>query len=92
MGYFQWVKEIIWQPKAKRQLKKIREQSVKEEILDGVESLTDFPHVPGVKPLKNHQCTHRLKVGTYRVLFSGFETVNIISIEEVKKRNEHAYR
>ncbi len=86
------MREIAWQPKAKRQLKKIKAQTIKKEILDGVETLTDFPHAAEVKPLKKHQCTHRLKVGTYRVLFNAFEAVNIISIEEVKKRNERTYR
>ena len=86
------MKEILWQPKAKRQLKKIKAQPTRKAILDSVETLSDFPHVAGVKPLKNHACTHRLKVGAYRVLFNGYEAVNIISIEEVNKRNERTYR
>ncbi len=85
------MKAIIWQPKAKRQLKKIKQQDIKRDILDGIDTLVDFPHVARVKLLKNHQCTHRLKIGTYSILFNGYEAVNIISIEEVKKRNEHTY-
>jgi len=86
------MKEIVWQPKAKRQLKKIKERQAKEEILDAVGTLVDFSNVLEVKPLKKHKYTHRLKVGNFRVLFNDFEAVNIVSIEEVKKRNERTYR
>ena len=86
------MKEIVWQPKAKRQLKKIKVQNLKKEIIYKVGTLSGFPHVTEVKPLKNHQCTHRLKVGKYRVLFNDFDTVCVISIEEIKKRNERTYR
>ena len=55
------MKKIVWQPKAKRQLKKIKTQSLKKDIIDKVETLSGFPHVAEVKPLKNHQCTHRLR-------------------------------
>ena len=85
------MKVIVWQPKAKRQLKKIKEQRFKKDILDAVDSLIDFPDVAEVKHLKNLQYTHRLKVGKFRVLFNAFESVNIVSIEEVKKRNERTY-
>ena len=84
--------EIVWQPKAKRQLKKIKERHVKKMILDGVETLLAFPDVAQVKQLKNHTYTHRLKVDNFRILFNTFEAINIVSIEEVKKRNEHTYR
>ncbi len=83
--------EIVWQPKAKRQLKKIKERHIKKMILDGVETLLAFPDVAQVKQLKNHTCTHRLRVGSFRVLFNAFEAVDIVSIEEVKKRNERTY-
>lgn len=83
--------EIVWQPKAKRQLKKIRERHIKKLLLDAVDTLIDYPNVAEVKDLKNHKYTHRLKVGTFRVLFNAFDMINIISIEEVKKRNERTY-
>jgi len=85
------MKEIIWQPKAKRQLKKIKERQVKKEILAGVDNLVAFPDVAEVKALTQHKCTHRLRIGNFRVLFNAFNAVNIISVEEVKKRNELPY-
>lgn len=86
------MKQITWQPKARKQLKKIKEQRSIDAIVDAVGSLVKFPEVDGVKALVNHRCTHRLRVGSYRVLFNAFVDVEIISVEEVKKRNERTYK
>lgn len=86
------MKEIIWKPKARKQLKKINEQRTIASIVDAVGGLAHFPNVEGVKALVNHRCTHRLRVGNYRVLFNVFSDVEIVSVEEVKKRNERTYK
>ncbi len=85
--------DIYWQPKAVRQIKKLvkRERAVAEQIKSAVGSLMDYPNAANVKALVNHKYSHRLRVGNYRVLFNGDEVVQIISIEEVKKRDEHTY-
>ena len=83
--------DIVWQPRAKRQIKKIKEQHIKKDIIDAVDTLEDFPAAANVKHLQNHKYTHRLKAGQFRVLFNAFEVINIISIEEIKKRNERTY-
>ncbi len=88
---FRDMKEIVWQPKARRQLKKIKDTKVRVKILDAVNCLISFPKVDNVKELSKYKYTHRLKVGRYRVLFNAFEEVNIVSVEEVKKRNERTY-
>ena len=44
-----------------------------------------------IKKLTNHQYDYRLRVGNYRVLFNVHECIEIISIEEVKKRDERTY-
>jgi mRNA-degrading endonuclease RelE of RelBE toxin-antitoxin system len=41
--------------------------------------------------LTNHTHGHRLRVGNYRVLFNVLATVEVINIEEVKKRDERTY-
>lgn len=83
--------EIKWQAKAVKQLKKIGDRGVQERIFSASRALSTFPDCPNVKPLVDHDCTHRLRVGNYRILFNAFLEVNIISIEEVKKRNERTY-
>jgi mRNA-degrading endonuclease RelE of RelBE toxin-antitoxin system len=44
-----------------------------------------------IKKLKNHEYGYRLRVGDWRILFNAFEEIEIVSIEEVKKRDEHTY-
>jgi len=84
--------QVIWQPKAMKQLKKIRNKALKLQLFEKGESLANFPNCTGVRPLVNHQYGHRLRIGDWRILFDVIEAdINIISIEEVKKRNERTY-
>ena len=83
--------KIIWQPKATKQLKKIGDRTLQERLLAAARTLADFPKCANIKPLTNHAYTHRLRVGSWRLLFNTFEVINIISIEEVKKRDDHTY-
>lgn len=82
---------IEWQKKARRQLDKIAARDTRREITSAVASLADFPNVVQVKKLVNHQHEYRLRVGRYRVLFDVLDAVRIISIEEVKKRDDRTY-
>jgi mRNA-degrading endonuclease RelE of RelBE toxin-antitoxin system len=82
---------VIWQPKALKHLKKIGDRSAQERILAATRGLAAFPACPNIKSLANHEYTHRLRVGNWRVLFNVFEEVSILSIEEVKKRDEQTY-
>lgn len=83
---------ILWQPKALRQLRKIRDENIQEQIFQAAQSLQDFPNCANVKRLTNHRYGYRLRVGDYRLFFDfqGGEA-RIVSIEEVKKRDEHTY-
>ena len=83
--------EVIWQPKATKQLKKIGDRTIQGRILTATRGLTDFPACSNVKRLTNHEYTHRLRVGNWRILFNVFEEISIASIEEVKKRDENTY-
>ena len=82
---------INWQPKALRQLRKLDAQAGKQ-IRDAVTTeLVDLSKARNVKALTNHECSHRLRVGSYRVLFDFDSAVRIVSIEEVRKRDERTY-
>lgn len=79
---------IIYQPKAIKQLLKIPERnSIKEKC----KVLADFPHCTQIKSLTNHKYQYRLRVGNYRVFFNFDGAIHIISIEEVKKRDDNTY-
>lgn len=71
-----------------RQLLKIKDQASRDMIYDAVQDLKNFPDCQNVKKLKNRE-DYRLRVGRWRVIFT--TSMEIIRIEEVKKRNERTY-
>jgi mRNA interferase RelE/StbE len=82
------MKRIEWKPKALRQLRKIKDQKTKDFIYDAVSLLQNFPDCPNIKKLKNRR-DYRLRVGKWRVFFT--DSLTILYIEEVKKRDERTY-
>lgn len=84
------MKEISWHNRARKQMKKIP-ANYREAIFESVDQLAAFPECAGldIKSLKNHACSYRLRVARYRVLFN--DAVEIIEIQEVKKRDERTY-
>lgn len=83
--------EIYWQPKASKQLLKLKNAQAQQAILEAVEQLVEPYQSPNVKALTNHDYQYRLKAGRYRVFFNTDTIVEIVSIEEVKKRDERTY-
>jgi mRNA-degrading endonuclease RelE of RelBE toxin-antitoxin system len=83
--------QVIWKPKATKQLKKIGDKVAQAGILYATSGLVAFPAVTGIKALANHQYMYRMRVGNYRVLFDVSTTVQVVSIEEVRKRDERTY-
>lgn len=81
---------IQWKRKAQKQLLKITSRHA-EQIAEAVDSLAAFPECSNVKALTNHAYGYRLRVGRYRVFFNADTTVEIVAIEEVKKRDERTY-
>jgi mRNA-degrading endonuclease RelE of RelBE toxin-antitoxin system len=82
---------IGWKKKARKQLDKIADISIKSEIISAVTTLADLPSAKQVKKLTNHRYGYRLRVGRYRVFFEVAETIQVVSIEEVKKRDDRTY-
>ena len=83
--------KIIWKPKAARQIEKIKNSNARRVIFNSIEKLVYFPNCVNIKALKNHDYAYRLRVGNYRVFFGVASNIKIISIEEVKKRDETTY-
>lgn len=83
--------EIFWTGKASKQLLKLKNRQAQLTIRDAVTLLENFPNCPNVKTLTNHEYQYRLRVGNYRVFFNANTHVEVIAIEEVKKRDERTY-
>ncbi|MBW5416128.1 MULTISPECIES: type II toxin-antitoxin system RelE family toxin [unclassified Pseudomonas] len=82
--------KINWTKKAVKQLLKIHSKH-QVQIRDAVTELERMPDIVNVKALTNHEHQYRLRVGNYRVFFNWEETIKIVSIQEVKKRDERTY-
>lgn len=80
---------IEWKRKALKQLKQIDRQQ-QQQIVVAVRDLKNWPDCKNVKSLTNRD-GYRLRVGRYRVLFDVETQLQIIAIEEVKKRDERTY-
>jgi mRNA-degrading endonuclease RelE of RelBE toxin-antitoxin system len=82
---------IEWKRNAIKQLSKI-DSVQRPKIVKAIKSLEEFRTANNVKPLSNHQYDYRLRVGNYRVMFDVSNgNVEIVMIQEVKKRNESTY-
>jgi mRNA interferase RelE/StbE len=85
------VNAIDWQPKALRQLRKLDARASKQIRMAVGTELVDLSAAKNVKALTNHAYGFRLRVGNYRVFFDFDGAVRIVSIEEVRKRDERTY-
>ena len=82
---------ILWQPKALRQLRKLP-GAANIEIRAAVSlELVDLTQVRDVKALTKHAYGFRLRAGNHRVFFDFDGVVRVVSIEELKKRDERTY-
>jgi mRNA-degrading endonuclease RelE of RelBE toxin-antitoxin system len=84
------VNRIEWTRKATKQLRKLDRQ-YQVQVRDGVDALRNFPECGNVKALSNHRYDYRLRIGNYRVFFEFEQVVRIVTIQEVKKRDERTY-
>ncbi|MFJ2446660.1 type II toxin-antitoxin system RelE/ParE family toxin [Pseudomonas sp. NPDC087626] len=82
--------EIYWTRKAVKQLLRIHSDQ-QRKIRDAVTLLERMPDVSNVKALGPHAYGYRLRIGNYRVLFEWDGAIQVISIQEVKKRDERTY-
>lgn len=73
-----------------KQLLKLHPQH-QVQVRDAVTRLEAMPDVNNVKALANHTHGFRLRAGNYRVLFDWDSGIRIVSVQEVRKRDERTY-
>jgi len=81
---------VEWKKKAIKDLRKI-DRTYQVQVVEAVEGLEGWPECGNVKRLTNHKHDYRLRVGRYRVFFNVHEQIEIVMVEEVKKRDERTY-
>jgi mRNA interferase RelE/StbE len=84
------MRKIEWRNKALRQLRKVKSTNDRTLIIDEVSRLENFPDCKNVKAIVNSDNLYRLRVKSWRVFFT--DQLEIIAIEEVKKRDERTYK
>ena len=82
---------INWLPKALRQLRKIEVQQAAKIRFAVTSELVDLNQARNVKALTGHAHGYRLRTGSYRVFFEYDGSIRIVTIEEVRKRDERTY-
>jgi mRNA-degrading endonuclease RelE of RelBE toxin-antitoxin system len=80
---------VEWTRRALKQLKRF-DGAHQQQIVIAVRELRNWPDCRNVKALSGRS-GYRLRVGRYRVLFEVYETLQIVEIEEVKKRDDRTY-
>jgi mRNA-degrading endonuclease RelE of RelBE toxin-antitoxin system len=81
---------IHWTRKAVKQLLKLH-SAHQIQVRDAVTALIGMPDIGNVKALVGHNHAYRLRVGNYRVMFDRDGAIKVVSIQEVKKRDERTY-
>lgn len=82
--------QIEWQNRARKQLRKLGDRQTQERILAAIEDYA-AGYRADVISLVDHDDTHRLRVGPYRVLMTVDQTIEVSIIEEVRKRDDRTY-
>ncbi|MDR2507965.1 MAG: type II toxin-antitoxin system RelE/ParE family toxin [Candidatus Accumulibacter sp.] len=82
--------EVTYSKKAAKQLRKLQPSDSKT-VRGECNKLANMPDCTNVKALVNHEHQYRLRVGNFRVFFDFDGAARIVSIEEVKKRDERTY-
>lgn len=63
-------------------------------VVEAVGRLADWPDCRrslDVKPLRRHEHQYRLRVGRFRVLFDVEDSLRVVSVERVRKRDDRTY-
>ena len=82
---------IHWRPKAFKQVRKLPALAAKAVVAAVKAELVDLAQARNVKKLTGHDYGYRLRVGNYRVMFEFDGEVRIVTVEEVRKRDEQTY-
>lgn len=77
-------------PKAAKQLRKLPKKD-STAIIKECYQLSNMPDCRNIKALERHKYQYRLRVGNYRIFFNFDGVVHVVSVEEVKKRDERTY-
>jgi mRNA interferase RelE/StbE len=83
------VNEIVFEKKAEKQLRSLPAKQA-ELVFGKIMELETMPNCTNIKALQGKP-GYRRRAGNYRIIFQWEQTVKIVRIEQVRKRNERTY-
>ena len=78
---------IEWKRNAVKELKNLPKDAI-PRILTTVEQLSQNPRPVGARKLVGSEFSYRVRVGSYRVVYSVFESVFVVEIVRVGHRKD----
>ena len=78
---------IRWRASTKKDLRALSTHEV-VRIVDAVEKLAEEPLPHGSQKLVGSQCTYRIRVGDYRVIYELLNSVRIVEVQRVRHRKD----
>lgn len=82
--------KIKWKSSAVKELRKLDSRAILQ-VLKSVEMLTSNPYPAGCRKLSASEYTYRIRIGSYRVIYSIYKKELVVEIVRVAHRKE-AYR
>lgn len=79
--------KIEWKKSAIKELKNLPKEIV-PRIVKAVSELSSRPFPDGVKKLSGSEHTYRIRIGSYRVVYTVTKTTTIIEVVRVAHRRE----
>jgi mRNA interferase RelE/StbE len=75
---------------ARRELRSIQDEDLKEEIIQAILALVENPHPGDSVKLEGHHRLYRIRIGSWRVVYSLSEDEKTVLITRVRHR-QNAY-
>ena len=79
---------IAYTPRAKRQLKAVRDRHVAHALRAAIEALAQDPRPPGVKKLRGQHEQWRVREGDWRIVYVIEDNRLVVLVVAVAKRDE----
>ena len=78
---------IDFKRSADKDLRRIAKDQI-PRILEAIQSLAENPFLDGSKKLVGGECTYRIRVGDYRVIYQFHRQRNVIEIDRIRHRKD----
>lgn len=76
---------------ARRQIKAVLPEDLRQEIVDAIKALPDDPYLPNSRLEDNLSDRYRLQINGWRILYKIDEQDKVVTVLTVRKRTRNTY-